>query len=153
MLGLLLFLTCLLSISASKADEKVGWQDVDQLCGQLQLETSKKKTIVVDGKTESRLYTAYLEDATITLYPATSDERECCAGNPIPTARSRKDGAFEFKGVQPGYYWLRVQKNGLERLIPVHVRSTFNEKACYDSSVRRSVVVDATPPKIETRIR
>jgi hypothetical protein len=153
MLGLLLSLTCLVSISASAADEKVEWQDVDQLCGQLQLETPEKKAITADGKTESRHYTAYLEVATIALYPATSDEKKCCAGNRILTAHSRKDGAFEFKGVRPGYYWLRVQKNGLERLIPVHVRGAFSEKACYDSSVRRSVVVDATPPKIETRIR
>ena len=99
------------------------------------------------------LYTAYLEAATIALYPATSDENECCAGNPMATVRSRKHGAFEFKGVQSGYYWLRVQKNQLTRLIPVHVRSAFNEKVCYVPSVGRSMVVDASPPKIETRIR
>ena len=135
------------------AAEKVEWQDIDQLCGELQLEAPGKKTIVVDGKTESRLYTAYVEEATIALYPATAAEKECCDGTPIATTRSRNYGAFEFKSVRPGYYWLRVQKNAFVRLIPIHLRSVFNQKVCYDSSVRRSVVVDATPPKIETRIR
>ncbi|HXY51475.1 MAG TPA: hypothetical protein VEI01_18650 [Terriglobales bacterium] len=152
-LVLLFFIADSLSIPAYTADEKVQWLDVDQLCGQLQLETPEKKTIIVDGKTESRLYTAYLGDATITLYPATSAENECCATSPIATVRSRKYGAFEFKGVQPGYYWLRVQKNGIPRLIPVHLRGSFSEKSCSDSSVRRSFVVDSTQPKIETRIR
>ena len=71
---------------ASKADEQVQWQRVDQLCGQLQLETAEKRTIVVDGRTESRLYTAYLPGATVTLYPATKAEKECCAASPIATA-------------------------------------------------------------------
>jgi hypothetical protein len=138
---------------ASKADEQVQWQDVDQLCGQLQLEAAEKRTIVVDGRTESRLYTAYLPGATVTLYPATKAEKECCAAGPIATAVSRKYGAFEFKGVQPGYYWLRVQKNGVMQVIPVHLKSTFSKTSCSDSSLRRSFVVDASPPKIETRIR
>jgi hypothetical protein len=152
-LAAFIFLAGLLSLPASNADEKVQWQDVDQLCGQLQLEAPEKKTIIVDGKREFRLYTAYLQDATITLYPATYAEKRCCATVPAATAQSRKYGAFEFKAVQPGYYWLRVQNNGLTRLIPVHVTSTFSETSCSDSSVCRSFVVDTTPPKIETRIR
>jgi hypothetical protein len=153
MLTLLFFIAGSLSIPASNADEKVQWQDIDQLCGQLQFETPQKKTIIVGGKSESRLYTAYLQDASVALYPATSAEKECCAATPIATAQSRKYGAFEFKGVGPGYYWLRVQKNGVTRVIPVHVTEAFDSKACYDSSVRRSVVVDSSPPTIQTRIR
>lgn len=152
-LAVFVFIVGSLSVPVSKADERVQWQDVDQLCGQLQLEVPEKKIIIVDGKNESRLYTAYLRDATVTLYPATYAEKECCAASQIATARSRKYGAFELSAVLPGYYWLRVQKGGLTRVIPIHLTSTFSEKACSDSSVRRSFVVDATPPKVETRIR
>lgn len=71
-----------LFISVSKARKKVQWQDVDQLCGQLQLNVPEKKTIMVDGKNESRLFAQYLPDATVTLYPATETEKQCCA--PVP---------------------------------------------------------------------
>ncbi|HUA16474.1 MAG TPA: hypothetical protein VMG31_14350 [Verrucomicrobiae bacterium] len=141
------------STPAVNASEKIQWQDVDQLCGQLQLEAPEKKTIIVDGKGESRLYTAYLPDAIVTLYPAKKTEKECCAATPIATARSRKYGSFELKAVQPGYYWLRVQKGELMRVIPVHLTSPFSEESCSDWCVRRSFVVDAIPPKIAIRIR
>jgi hypothetical protein len=74
----------------SKADEKVRWEDVDQLCGQLQLEVPEKKIIIVDGKSESRLYTAYLQGATVTLFPATHAEKECCAASPIAVEQARR---------------------------------------------------------------
>ena len=112
-----------------------------------------RKQIIVDGKSELRLYTAYLENATATLYPATSLAEECCAAKPIATARSRRYGAFEFEGVQPGTYWLRVQKSEVLSLIPVRVTHEFDRKACHDPSVGRSFVVDSSPPQIETRIR
>lgn len=153
MLGLFLFIAGSLSTPTSNAEEKLQWQDIDQLCGQLQFESPQKKIIIVDGKSELRLYTAYLQDALVTLYPATSAKKECCAATPMATAQSRKYGAFEFKGVEPGYYWLRVQKNGVMRVIPVHVTKAFETKACYDPAVRRSIVVDSTPPTIQTRIR
>ena len=152
-LAVFVFIAGWLSLPISEADEKVQWQDVDQLCGQLQLEVPEKKIIIVYRKSESRLYTAYLQDATVTLYPATSAEKECCAASPIATARSGKYGTFELRAVQPGYYWLRVQKHGITRVVPLHLTSAFSENTCSDSSVRRSFVVDATPPKIETRIR
>jgi hypothetical protein len=85
----------------SSAREEIRWKDVDQLCGRLQLEAPEKKTIVVDGKSESRLYTAYLRDA-ITLYSAKKAEQECCSASPIATARSRKFGTFELRAAQPG---------------------------------------------------
>ena len=94
-----------------------------------------------------------LEDATATLYPATSLGEECCEAKPIVTARSRRYGTFELEGVKPGTYWLRVQRNDVLHLIPVRVTHEFDKKACHDPSVGRSFVVDSNPPKIETRIR
>jgi len=135
-----------------KSDAQAQWQATDQLCGQLELAVPMKKQIIVDGKSELRLYTAYLENAMVTLYPATSLTEECCAAKPIATVRSRRYGTFEFEGVQPGTYWLRVQKNGVLRLIPVRVTHEFDKKACHDPSVARSFVVDSSPPKIKIRL-
>ena len=139
--------------SKSKPDMQTPWQAIDQLCGQLQLAAPKEKQITVDGKSESRLYTAYLESATVTLYPATSPEERCCKGKPAATTLSRRYGAFEIAGMQAGTYWLRVQKNELLRVIPVRLTNDFDQKACHDVSVGRSIVVDSSPPKIEMRIR
>lgn len=136
-----------------KSDVQTQWQATAQLCGQLELAAPKKKQIIVDGKSEVRLYTAYLENATVTLYPATSLGEECCEAKPIATTQSRRYGAFEFADVKPGTYWLRVQKNEVLRLIPVRVTHEFDKKACHDPSVGRSFMVDSSPPKIETRIR
>ncbi len=136
----------------SNADGQTQWQATDQLCGQLELAAPKRKQIVVNGKSELRLYTA-LESATATLYPARSPREECCDAKPIATAESRRYGAFEFEGVKPGTYWLRVQKNEVLHLIPVRVTHEFDKKACQDPSVGRSFVLDSSPPRIETRIR
>ena len=136
-----------------KSDVQTQWQAVDQLCGQLELTTPTKKHIIVDGKPEVRLYTAYLEGATVTLHPATSGDKECCAGQPVATTRSRKYGAFELDGVQPGNYRLRVQKDDLVRQIPIRITENFDRRACHDASVARSIMVDSSPPKIQTRIR
>jgi hypothetical protein len=46
----------------------------------------------------------------------------------VATTESDKYGSFSFEGVQPGAYWLRVQKNQLIRLIPVRVTNGFDEK-------------------------
>jgi hypothetical protein len=157
--GLIAFITLVTSalfsqvVPKTKSDVQTHWQVIDQLCGQLELATPKKKQIVVDGKAESRSYTLYLESATVSLYPAISHEEECCNARPMATVRSSKYGAFEFEGVQHGAYWLRVQKNELIGLIPVRITHDFDQKACHDPSVGRSIVVDSSPPKIETRIR
>jgi len=136
-----------------KSDVQIQWQATAQLCGQLELVAPKKKQIIVDGKSELRLYTAYLENATVTLYPATSLAEECCEAKPTATTQSARYGAFEFADVKPGIYWLRVHKNEVLRLIPVRVTHEFDKKACHNPSVGRSFVVDSSPPKIETRIR
>jgi len=99
----------------AKSDVQPKWQTIDQLCGQLELAAPKKKRIIVDGKPEIRLHTAYLEDATVTLYPGASGDKECCDAEPLASTQSRKYGAFEFEGVQPGDYWFRVNKNALIR--------------------------------------
>jgi hypothetical protein len=133
--------------------DQTPWQVMDQLCGQLEWAAPKTKQVVVGGKAESRSYTVYLEGATMSQYPATSSEKECCDAKPMATVRSRKYGAFEFEGVPHGVYWLRVQKNELNRLIPVRITHDFDVKACRDPSVGRSVLADSNPPKIEIRIR
>ena len=136
-----------------KSEVQTQWQATGQLCGQLELAAPKKKQIIVNGKSELRLYTAYLENATVTLYSATSLGEECCKAKPIATTQSRRYGAFEFADMKPGTYWLRVQKDEVLRLIPVRVTHEFDKKACHAASVGRSFVVDSSPPKIETRIR
>ena len=134
-----------------KSDVQTQWQATDQLCGQLELAASLKKQIMVNGTSELRLYSAYLENATANLYRAPPPGEECCTSKPIATTRSRRFGAFEFEGVQPGTYWLRVQKNEVLSLIPVRVTHGFDKKACHDPSVGRSFVVDSSPPQIKTR--
>ena len=141
------------SAPSPNSDIQTHWQPIDQLCGQLELAVPKKKHIIVNGKSEERLYTAYLEGAAVALYPGTSSEEGCCAGKPVATTESHKYGSFSFEGVQPGAYWLRGQKNQLIRLIPVRVTAGFDEKACHDPSVGRSIVVDSNPARTETRIR
>jgi len=130
------------------SDVQTKWQAIDQLCGQLELSTPRKKRIVVDGKSEIRLYTAFLEDATLTLYPGTSTE-------PIPmaTTQSHRFGTFEFNGVEPGVYWLRIQKKEFVSLIPVRVTDISDSKQCRRPEVSRSFVVDSSPPKVQKRIR
>jgi hypothetical protein len=78
------------AVPKPKSDVQTQWQAFDQLCGQLELVAPKKKQIIVDGKSELRLYTAYLESAKATLYLATSLGEECCEAKPIATAQSRR---------------------------------------------------------------
>src|SRR5207248_10806983 len=49
------------AVPKPKSNVQTQWQATDQLCGQLELAAPKKKQIIVDGKSELRLYTAYLE--------------------------------------------------------------------------------------------
>jgi hypothetical protein len=130
------------------SDVQTRWQAIDQLCGQIELSTPRKKRIVVEGKSEIRLYTAFLEDATLTLYPGTSTEPV-----PIATTQSHKFGTFEFHGVDPGVYWLRIQKKEFVGLIPVRVTDNSDAEQCKRSEVVRSFVVDSSPPKVQKRIR
>jgi hypothetical protein len=141
------------SAPMSNSNVQTNWQAIDQLCGQLEHSTPKQKRIVVNGKSEVRLYTAFLEGATLTVYPGTSTERECCAVKAIATTQSHKFGTFEFDGVRPGAYWIRVQKNEFVGLIPVRVTDNFDPEKCKKPEVSRSFVVDSSPPKVEKRIR
>ncbi len=130
------------------SDGQTRWQAIDQLCGQIELSTPRKKRIVVEGKSEIRLYTAFLEDATLTLYPGTLTEPL-----PIATTQSHKFGTFAFHGVAPGVYWLRIQKKEFVALIPVRVTDNSNAEVCKRPEVARSFVVDSSPPKVQKRIR
>lgn len=135
------------------SDVQTNWQAIDQLCGQLELSTPKQKRVIVDGKSEVRLYTAFLEGATLTLYRRTSTEQECCSVKAIATTQSHRFGTFEFDEVQRGAYWLRVQKHEFVGLIPVRVTDNLDAEQCKKSEVSRSFVVDSSPPKVQKRIR
>jgi hypothetical protein len=71
----------------------------------------------------------------------------------IAATQSQKFGTFEFDGVQPGAYWLSVQKNAFVGLIPVRVTDNFDAEQCKKPEVSRSFVVDSSPPKVQKRIR
>ena len=136
-----------------KKHDPTLWQSIDQLCGQLELAAPRKKQIIVNGKTETHLYAAYIEGATLTLYPAKPNSQECCDTKPTAITRSRRYGAFEFQDVEPGTYWLRVEQTERVYLIPVRVTDKFHPKLCHATYVGRSVFVDADPPRIQVRIR
>lgn len=135
------------------ADQLQQWQPIDQLCGQIELERPTIKKIAVRGKPETRLYSTHLEGASLTLYSADGTQKQCCGTKIIATARSGRYGAFAFERVSQGPYWLRVQKDKLDRVVPIRVTRDFDSRVCRDPSVGRSVIVDTTPPKIEVRIR
>lgn len=135
------------------SDNEPQWQKVDQLCGDLEFATPKKKTIVVNGKTEMRLYANPVKDAEVILYRGTTLDKTCCAdATPASRTRSSKFGDFEFSGFQNGWYWLRVNKGDFSATIPLHITSDFDAKSCHARSVRRIFTVDAQPPKVQTRI-
>jgi len=135
------------------SDNTPHWQKADQLCGILEFATPKKKTITVNGKTETRLYANLIKDAEVTLYRGTALDKTCCADT-VPAARTKSNdfGRFEFSGFQSGWYWLRIKKNTFSAIIPLHATSDFDGKSCSDRSVGRIFTVDAQPPKVETRI-
>ena len=134
-------------------DNEQQWKKVDQLCGNLEFATPKKETIVVNGKTEVRLYANPVKDADVILYRGTASDKTCCADATRATrTRSNKFGKFEFSGFQSGWYWLRVNKADFSATIPLHVTRDFDAKSCRDRSVGRIFFVDAQPPKVETRI-
>ena len=139
---------------ASRRPDPPQWQNVDQLCGVLEFATPKKKTITTaDGKTEARLYANVLKDADVALYRGTASDQNCCAARtPTGHAKSNKFGRFELLGFQTGWYWLHIQSNNFNAMLPLHVTRDFNEKSCHDRSVGRIFTVDAQPPKVETRI-
>ena len=47
----------------------------------------------------------------------------------------------------------RRERGAAVRLIPVRVTDNFDTKQCQKPWVRRGFVVDANPPKVQTRIR
>jgi hypothetical protein len=129
------------------------WQETDQLCGVLEFVTPKKKIIVVNGKTETRLYENPVKEAEVLLYRGTVLDEACCSQTtPVARTQSNKNGAFEFLDFPSGRYWLRVNKDVLNATIPVQITGDFNSKSCTDPLVGRIFTVDAQPPKVQTRI-
>jgi hypothetical protein len=130
------------------------WQKVDQLCGQLELATPTKKTIVVNGKREERSYVTYVHDAEVSLYRGTHSDKECCGSEkPVAQTHSKRFGAFELLGLQHGLYWLQVKKGTLNGEIPLLVTDDFNARTCRAPEVGRSFVVNSKPPATRVRIR
>src|SRR6267378_1434033 len=142
------------SVPASQQHNTPQWQNVDQLCGILEFETPRKKTITTaEGKTEERLYANVLKSAEVALYRGTFSDESCCgAKTPVGHAKSNKSGRFELTGFQSGWYWLHIESNNFSTTIPLHVTGNFNDKSCHASSVGRIFTVDAKPPKVETLI-
>lgn len=143
----------LLGWSQKSLTEQPQWQKIDQLCGQVELERPTSKKIIVNGKAETRLYTTYLEGATLTLFSAHEGQAACCEPNATASTRSGRYGAFEFRRVPKGMYWLRVQQGGLSRVVPIRLTEDFNVRVCRSPSARRSVIVDSNPPRVQLRIR
>ena len=130
-------------------DSEPHWQKIDQLCGQLQFVTPKENVIGM----ESRFRVAYLMNADLSLYVASPKDNQCCGTKTLATVQSDRYGSFRFRGIGSGNYWLRVQKDGKEYIVPLEVTADFNQKTCLDPSVARDVVVDSKPPSVQVRIR
>jgi len=133
---------------------EVNWQSVDQFCGLVELSAPTKKTIVVDGKTETRLYATHIKNAELVLYEATTSDKACCGPTaPVARTRSGRFGEFHFSGVQKGLYWLQVTKGSFTGAIPLRLTNDFDAKRCHAPSTIRRFIVDAQPPTVETLIQ
>ena len=141
------------NVSQPQSNEGPKWQRVDQLCGEVELAAPTKKSIVVKGKTEVRLYTTRVKNAEVILYPGTATDKTCC-GSSAPVARTRSNnfGSFEFSGFHRGLYWLKVTNGNVNGAIPLQLTDDFSAKSCHAPSTQRGFVVDAQPPTVETRI-
>lgn len=74
------------------------WQKVDQLCGILEFAAPKKKTIKVNGQTETRLYANPVNNAEVTLYRGTALDETCCADStPAGRTQSTDIGRLSFQ--------------------------------------------------------
>jgi hypothetical protein len=153
-LALALAITPTESHPASQQRSAVQWQKVDQLCGVLESETPRKKTITAsNGRRETRLYSNVLNNASIALYRGTASDRSCCGVDaPVETTKSNKRGWFELRGAHSGWYWLLIERNNFRTIVPLHVTSDYNDRFCHDRSVGRIFTVDSKPPKVEVRI-
>jgi hypothetical protein len=138
--------------SSPQSNDGPKWQRVDQLCGELELAAPTKKSIVVNGKTEIRLYSTPVRNAEVILYHATAADKTCCTSAPLARTRSTKFGAFEFSGYIRGLYWLKIEAGTVNGAIPLQLTDDFNAKFCHAPSTSRSFIVDARPPTVETRI-
>jgi hypothetical protein len=135
------------------SNEGPKWQRVDQLCGEVELEAPTKKSIVVNGNAEIRLYSTPVRNAEVILYQGTTTDKTCC-GSSAPVARTRSNnfGTFEFSGVHRGLYWLKVKNARVNGAIPLQLTDDFSAKSCHAPSTARSFIVDGHPPTVETRI-
>jgi hypothetical protein len=141
------------SVPQPQSNEGPKWQRVDQLCGDVELAAPTKKTIAVNGKTETRQYVTEVRNAEVALYRGAATDKACC-GSAVPMARtlSARSGQFEFSSFQRGLYWLAVRKGSFSGAIPLQLTDDFSLKSCHAPSTERRFVVDSQPPTVETRI-
>jgi hypothetical protein len=152
-IAIAMWVRSLQGVPQPQSSEGPKWQKVDQLCGEVELAGPTKKSIVVNGKTEVRLYSTPVRNAEVALYRATATDKTCCAGSaPVARTRSNKIGVFEFSGFRRGLYWLKVRNGHVEGAIPLRLTDDFRAESCHAPSVERTFVVDARPPTVETRI-
>jgi len=138
---------------ATRPGGQPDWQQVGQLCGTVELVTPTKKTIIVAGKTEVNLYSTPVRHAEVSLYRASASDRTCCGSTgPVGRTQSDKFGRFELPGFPRGLYWLNVKKGNLVWAIPLRVTDDFSAQTCRAGYIGRSFIVDAQPPRVETRI-
>ena|SRR5215471_554015 len=139
---------------ASPGPDQTGWQEVDQLCGQLELSKPSTRIIIVNGKREERSYLSYLSDAKVLLYRGADSDTECCGkSKALEKTTSKRFGAFALPGYEHGLYWLQVRKGSVHGEVPLHVTENSNERKCRAPEVRRSFIVDSKPPSVQVRIR
>jgi hypothetical protein len=91
------------TVIAALGESSPKFVNLDRLCGELSFVTP-----VSGGGMDSEP----LSDLKLELYPW--EEGIGCCGNSQPffETRTGKDGAFEFKNVDPGRYWLVVHRRG-----------------------------------------
>jgi hypothetical protein len=139
------------AFAQQEPDSEPHWLKIDQLCGQLQFAVPENGPVRIGAP--SRFRAPFLTNASLSLYAARPREKRCCGAKPIATVQSNEYGGFHFQGLRSGNYWLRVQKDGREYIVPLRITSDFNQRTCFDTSIARDIVVNSKPPSIQVRIR
>ena len=154
-----IFMSCVFLVGISlAADGAPDWQNVDQLCGQVQSVKDTKRVIrQKDGRVETHLYETPIRNAKISLYRAVAAEGKCCDDKQLKAETvSGRWGSFVFRNVDKGKYWLVVGKENRRYEMPIFLTADYNEHCCDDpnSGLVRTFWMDAIPrPKIEIHVR
>ena len=79
-----------------QSGEEPKWQTVDQLCGQLERAAPTKKTFVIGGKTETRLYATPVKEAQVPSVENPAREPEVRNAHRMVGMQMRKENAVDF---------------------------------------------------------